>query len=276
MRIEGTTCIRLVPSLRKLNKIHGRGKVMSKFDGKVAVITGGNSGIGLAAAKELGANGAKIVIAGRDQRTLDEAVQLLGDNTIGVRADISDLNDIDSIFETASAKFGNVDILFVNAGVARFASLEESDEALFDQMVDINFKGSYFTVQKALPYLNDGASIIFTTTVAAKTGRAGASIYAASKSAIHSLTRTFAAELVGRRIRVNAVSPGPIETPIFDRLGMPADQTAAAKSGMAASVPMMRMGSADEVAKAVAFLASDDSSFITGVDLDVDGGMAQI
>ena len=249
---------------------------MSRFAGKVAVITGGNSGIGLATAKELAANGAKVVIAGRDQKTLDEAVRLLGDNAIGVRADVSNLNDIDSLFERSVAKFGKVDILFVNAGIAKFATLEQSDEALFDQMVDTNFKGSYFTVQKALPYLNDGASIIFTTTVAAKTGMAGASVYAASKSAIHSLTRIFAAEFVGRKIRVNAVSPGPIETPIFDRLGMPAAQTADAKAGMAAGVPMKRMGSADEIAKVVAFLASDDSSYITGVDLDVDGGMAQI
>lgn len=249
---------------------------MSKFDGKVAIITGGNSGIGLATARELAESGAKVIIAGRDQRTLDAAARSIGANAIGVRADISSLNDISSLFETAAAKFGKVDILFVNAGIAKFAPLAQSDESLFDEIVNINFKGSYFTVQKALPYLNDGASIIFTTTAAAKTGRAGASIYAASKSAIHSLTRIFAAELVDRRIRVNSVSPGPIETPIFDRLGMPADQTADAKAGLAASVPMKRLGSADEIAKAVAFLASEDSSYITGVDLDVDGGMSQI
>lgn len=249
---------------------------MSRFNGKVAVITGGNSGIGLATAKELIASGAKVVIAGRDQRTLDEAVQTLGENALGVKTDVTISNDLTALFEKANERFGRVDILFVNAGIAKFALLEQSDEALFDEIVNINFKGSYFTVKYALPFLNDGASIIFTTTVAAKVGMAGASIYAASKSAIHSLVRIFAAELVGRGIRVNSVSPGPIETPIFDRLGMPADAKADAKAGMAAGVPMKRLGTAAEVAQAVAFLASDESSYITGVDLDVDGGMGQI
>lgn len=249
---------------------------MSRFNGKVAVITGGNSGIGLATAKELIASGAKVVIAGRDQKTLDEAVQTLGENALGIKTDVTSANDLKSLFERANERFGKVDVLFVNAGIAKFAPLEESDEALFDEIVNINFKGSYFTVKYSLPFLNDGASIIFTTTVAAKVGMAGASIYAASKSAIHSLVRIFAAELVGRGIRVNSVSPGPIETPIFDRLGMPADAKADAKAGMAAGVPMKRLGTAAEVAHAVAFLASAESSYITGVDLDVDGGMGQI
>lgn len=249
---------------------------MSRFNGKVAVITGGNSGIGLATAKELVANGAKVVIAGRDQKTLDDAVQTLGENALGIKTDVTSSDDLKALFERTNERFGKVDILFVNAGIAKFAPLEQSDEALFDEIVNINFRGSYFTVKYALPSLNDGASIIFTTTVAAKKGMVGASIYAASKSAIHSLTKIFAAELVGRNIRVNAVSPGPIETPIFGRLGMPADQTAEAKAGLASGVSMKRMGTADEVAKAVAFLASDESSYITGVDLDVDGGMGQI
>lgn len=249
---------------------------MSRFNGKVAVITGGNSGIGLATAEELIANGAKVVVAGRDQTTLDDAVQTLGENALGVKTDVTKTDDLKSLFERANERFGKVDILFVNAGIAKFAPLEQSDEAFFDEIVNINFKGSYFTVKYALPFLNDGASIIFTTTVATKVGMAGASVYAASKSAIHSLVRIFAAELVGRGMRVNSVSPGPIETPIFDRLGMPADQTADAKAGMAAGVPMKRLGTAAEVAQAVAFLASAESSYITGVDLDVDGGMAQI
>lgn len=249
---------------------------MRNFEGKVAVVTGGNSGIGLATAKELAANGAKVVIAGRDQKTLDEAVVSIGANTFGVKTDVSKLNDLDNLFDETNKKFGKIDILFVNAGIAKFAPLAESDEALFDEIVGINFKGSYFTVKNSLPFLNDGASIIFTTTVAAKKGMAGASIYAASKSAIHSLTKIFAAELVGRGIRVNAVSPGPIETPIFDRMGAPDEAKKEMKASLATQVPMKRLGTMEEVAKTVAFLASDDSSFITGVEIDVDGGMGQL
>ncbi len=249
---------------------------MNRFEGKIAVVTGGNSGIGLATAKELAANGAKVVIAGRDQKTLDEAVQSIGNDAFGVKTDISKLSDIENLFNEASGKFGKIDILFVNAGIGKFAPLEQSDEALFDEIVDINFKGSYFTVKYALPFLNDGASIVFTTTVAAKTGMPGASVYGASKAAIHALTKIFAAELVGRRIRVNAVSPGPIDTPIFDKMGAPEEAKKEMKGGMAAQVPMKRFGTAEEVAKTVAFLASDDSSFITGVEIDVDGGMGQL
>lgn len=249
---------------------------MSRFTGKTAVVTGGNSGIGLATAQELASNGAKVVIAGRDQKTLDAAVASIGENAFGVKADVSNLSDITALFEQASAKFGKIDILFVNAGIAKFAPLEQSDEALFDEIVNINFKGSYFTVKNALPFLNDGASIIFTTTVAAKIGMAGASVYAASKAAIHALTKIFAAELVGRNIRVNAVSPGPIDTPIFDKMGAPDEAKKEMKDGIADKVPMKRFGTVGEVAKTVAFLASDDSSFITGVDLDVDGGMGQL
>ncbi len=249
---------------------------MSKFNGKVAVITGGNSGIGLATAKELASNGAKVVIAGRDQKTLDEAVQSIGENAFGVKTDVTNLNDITNLFEETNTKFGKVDILFVNAGIAKFAPVELSDEALFDEIVNINFKGSFFTVKNGLPYLNDGASIIFTTTVAAKKGFAGASIYGATKSALHSLTKIFAAELVGRNIRVNAVSPGPIETPIFNRMGIPDEAKQQTKDGLASQVPMKRLGTAEEVAKTVAFLASDDAAYITGVEIDVDGGMGQL
>ena len=249
---------------------------MSKFNGKIAVVTGGNSGIGLATAKELASGGAKVVIAGRDQTTLDSAVEAIGNESFGVKTDVSKLSDLDNLFKEASDKFGKIDILFVNAGIAKFAPLEQSDEVLFDEIVNINFKGSFFTVKNALPYLNDGASIIFTTTVAAKKGMAGASIYAASKSAIHALTKIFAAELVGRGIRVNAVSPGPIETPIFDRMGAPEEAKKEMKAGITAGVPMKRMGTAEEVAKTVAFLAGDDSSFITGIEIDVDGGMGQL
>lgn len=249
---------------------------MSRFSGKVAVITGGNSGIGLATAKELASNGAMVVIAGRDQTTLDEAVRSIGENAIGVKTNVENLNEISNLFEQTKASFGKVDILFVNAGIGKFAPLDQSDESLFDEIVNINLKGSFFTVKNSLPYLNDGASIIFTTTVAAKKGLAGASVYGAAKSSLHSLTKIFAAELVGRKIRVNAVSPGPIETPIFTRMGIPDELQQATKDGLASQVPMKRLGTAKEVAKTVAFLASDDSSYITGVEIDVDGGMAQL
>lgn len=249
---------------------------MSRFNGKVAVITGGNSGIGLATAKELATNGAKVVIAGRDQKTLDETVQSIGENAFAVKTDVTNLDEITNLFEQTNRKFGKVDILFVNAGIGKFASVEQSDESLFDEIVSINLKGSYFTVKNGLQYLNDGASIVFTTTVAAKKGLAGASVYGAAKSALHSLTKIFAAELVGRKIRVNAVSPGPIETPIFGRMGIPAENQQMTKDALASQVPMKRLGTAEEVAKTVAFLASDDSSYITGIEIDVDGGMGQL
>ncbi len=249
---------------------------MSRFDGKVAVVTGGNGGIGLATAKELAAGGAKVVIAGRDQKTLDEAVRSIGNESFGVKTDVSKLSEIENLFKEVSAKFGKIDVLFANAGIGKFAPLEESDEALFDEIVDINFKGSFFTVKHALPFLNDGASIIFNTSAAAKSGMPGASIYGASKSALHALTRIFAAELVGRRIRVNAVSPGPIDTPIFDRVGIPEEAIKEMMSGIIAQVPMKRIGTSEEVAKTVAFLASEDSSYITGIEIDVDGGATQL
>jgi len=249
---------------------------MGKLEGKVAVITGGNSGIGLAAAKEFKREGAAVVIAGRDQKTLNAAVEALGSEALGVKTDVSNLKDLENLFQATDQKFGKIDVLYVNAGIAKFAPLEQSDEAMFDEIVGINFKGSYFTVKYALPFLNDGASIIFTTTVGAKIGFAGASIYGASKAALHSLTKIFAAELLGRGIRVNAVSPGPIETPIFDRMGHSEEAKKESVAGLIAQVPMKRLGTAEEVAKAVTFLASDDSSYITGIEIDVDGGMGQL
>ena len=245
---------------------------MKRLEGKVAVVTGGNSGIGLATAKRFQDEGARVAISGRSQKTLDEAGKALGPDALAVQADVSKLPDADKLFAAVAKKFGKIDVLFVNAGVGTFAPADAVTEADYDEQFDINTKGAYFTIQKALPHLNDGAAIILNTSVASHKGIANGTVYAATKAAMRSLTRSFAAELVGRNIRVNAVAPGPIETPIFGRNGIPKE----ALQEFVKGVPMKRAGTSEEVAGAVAFLASSDSSYITGVELDVDGGRGQI
>jgi NAD(P)-dependent dehydrogenase (short-subunit alcohol dehydrogenase family) len=249
---------------------------MKRFEGKVAVVTGGNSGIGLATAKRLQEEGAKVAIAGRSKKTLDEAVKIIGNGVLAVQTDVAKLADVDKLYAEVSRKLGKIDVLFVNAGVAKFAPLAETSESLYDENFDINIKGAYFTIQKALPLLNDGASIILNTSVADSTGFAGASAYSATKAALRSLARTAAAELVGRGIRVNAVAPGPIVTPIFGRTGLSKEAFDEIAKEMVAMNPMKRFGQPEEVAGAVAFLASQDASYITGVELNVDGGYGQI
>jgi NAD(P)-dependent dehydrogenase (short-subunit alcohol dehydrogenase family) len=249
---------------------------MKRLEGKVAVVTGGNSGIGLATAKRLQEEGAKVAIAGRSRKTLDEAVRAIGNGVVAVQADVAKLTDVDKLYAEVSKKLGKIDVLFVNAGVAKFAPLAETPESLFDENFDINIKGAYFTIQKALPFLNDGASIILNTSVAGSTGVEGASAYSATKAALRSLARTAAAELVGRGIRVNAVAPGPIVTPILGRTGLPKEALDELTKEFAAKVPMKRFGQPEEVAGAVAFLASQDASYITGVEINVDGGLGQI
>lgn len=249
---------------------------MKRLEGKVAVVTGGNSGIGLATAKRFQEEGARVAIAGRDPNTLAEAARTLGNGVLSVRTDVAKLQDIDKLFAEVSKKLGKIDVLFVNAGVAKFAPLQDTTETLYDENFDINTKGAYFTIQKALPFLNDGASIILNASVAGQTGNANTSAYSATKAALRSIARTAAAELVDRGIRVNVVAPGPIETPIFERTGLPKEAVAEFAKTIIDKVPMKRFGKAEEVAGAVAFLASSDASYITGVEINVDGGIGQI
>lgn len=249
---------------------------LNRLEGKVAVVTGGNSGIGLAAAKRLKDEGARVAISGRSQKTLDEAVKVLGKDALAVKADVSKLGEIDKLFAAVSEKFGKIDVLFVNAGIAKFVPLNAVTEEHFDEIFDVDAKGAYFTIQKALPYLNDGASIILNTSVAGQKGLANGTVYSATKAALRSFARSVAAELVGRNIRVNAVAPGPIETPIFGRTGLSKEQVDEFAKSIVSMVPMKRLGKPEEVAGVVAFLASPDASYITGVEINVDGGMGQL
>lgn len=242
---------------------------------KVAVITGGNSGIGLATAHELHAQGARVVIIGRNPEAVAEAAKAIGGNTLGLVADVSRVAEIDKAFAQIREHVGAVDILFANAGIAKFAALADSSEALFDEMTDANFKGAYFTAQRALPLLREGAVIIFTSSTVVHFGMPGASIYAAGKAALNSLAKTLAVELAGRKIRVNVVSPGPISTPIFGKMGLPEAAVHEMGGAILAQVPLARFGEGQEIAKAVAYLVSHAAAYVTGTELLVDGGMAQ-
>ena len=242
---------------------------MGKLQGKLAVITGGTTGIGFGSAKLFVKEGAYVFITGRRQKELDEAVQAIGSNVTGVQGDIAKPADLDSLYERVK-KMGRIDVLFANAGVGEFVPLESVTEEHFDQTFNINVRGTLFTVQKALPLLNDGSSIILTGSVAGAKGTPAFGVYAASKAAVRSFVRTWTSELKDRRIRSNVVSPGPVNTPIVAR------QRPEVMARIVSTIPMGRMGEADEIAKAALFLASDDSSFVTGIELFVDGGRAQI
>lgn len=249
---------------------------MKKLEGKVAVITGGNSGIGLATAREFKEQGAKVVISGRDKNTLDEAVLSIGGGVLGVQSDVTNLADIDRLYAKTSERFGKIDVLFVNAGVAKFAPVGDTTEALYDEVLNINLKGAYFTIQKAIPHMNDNASVILNTSFLGQLGLAGTSVYSASKAAVRSLAKTLSAELIGRGIRVNAVSPGATLTPIYGKLGLPKEAVEAMADSILRQVPMKRFGNPEELAKAVLFLASSDSSYVMGVEISVDGGVSQL
>lgn len=247
-----------------------------KLENKVAVITGGNSGIGRATAEEFQRQGARLVIFGRNQETLDATVGALGNGAVGIQGDVSRLDDLDRLFGEVKERYGRIDVLVANAGIAPPAPIEDVDEATFDQLIGVNVKGLFFTVQKALPLLTEGASIVLTGSSVTYRGMANMSVYAATKAAVRSLARTFSVELLPRGIRVNVLSPGPIETPIFGRMGLPEEALEEMAQGITQQVPMGRFGNADEMAKAALFLASSDSSYVVGADLLADGGFATL
>ena len=244
-----------------------------KLKDRVAVITGGTTGIGLATAKRFIAEGAKLTITGTNPQTLEAARSELGDNVDVVTSDASNERDVKALFEHVVSKHGKIDVLFLNAGIARFSPWEQHSEEDFDRQFAINVKGPWLAIKHAIPVLNDGASIIATTSVANQMGMPGSSAYAATKAALQQMVRTAASELSPRGIRVNAVSPGPIETPILDKTGMPAEELEQMAEGIRSRVALGRFGKSEEVANAALFLASDESSYVQGQEFVVDGGM---
>ncbi|EPR9083027.1 glucose 1-dehydrogenase [Cronobacter dublinensis] len=248
----------------------------ARFSNKVVIVTGGTSGIGLATAKAFASEGAHVFITGRRQAALDDALRQLGDNVTGVRGDMSLLADIDRLYEAVQQRHSHIDVIFANAGGGEFAPLGAISEAHYQETFDTNVKGVLFTVQKALPLLRDGASVILTSSTAGSTGTPAFSVYGATKAAIRSFARNWILDLKDRHIRVNAVSPGPVNTAGLNELFGGGEQAERVKNELNAQIPLGRVGHPDEVAKAVLFLASDESSFVNGVELFVDGGMAQI
>jgi NAD(P)-dependent dehydrogenase (short-subunit alcohol dehydrogenase family) len=249
---------------------------MSKLEEKIALITGGNSGIGLATAKQFVNEGAYVFITGRRQSELDAAVKQIGKSVTAVQGDVSRLGDLDRLFAQIKREKGRLDIVFANAGVAKYAPFDTITEEHYDSIFNINVKGLLFTVQKALPLLPDGASIILNASIVASKGFSSNSVYSATKAAVRSFARTWTTDLKDRRIRVNAVSPGPIETPGLNNLMASTGAGEERLKMLSNNVPLGRLGTPDEIAKAVVFLASDDSSYVTGTELFVDGGFAQV
>jgi NAD(P)-dependent dehydrogenase (short-subunit alcohol dehydrogenase family) len=249
---------------------------MGKLDGKIAVVTGGNSGIGLATAQAFVAEGAYVFITGRRQAELDAAVRLIGRNVTGVQGDVARLADLDRLYDVVRAEKGRVDVVFANAGFAEFAPLSAITEEHYDRQFDVNVKGLLFTVQKALPLLSDGGSIILNASIVSTIGSPALSVYSATKAAVRSFARTWTQDLKDRKVRVNALSPGPIVTPGMRKLAGDESAEQQLRETMLTMVPLGRLGRPEEIARAAVFLASDDSSYVTGTELFVDGGAAQV
>jgi NAD(P)-dependent dehydrogenase (short-subunit alcohol dehydrogenase family) len=248
----------------------------TKLEGKIAVITGGNSGMGLATARRFVEEGAKVIITGRRQVELDAAVKSIGKNIEGVQGDVSNLADLDRLHDHIKTKYGKVDIVFANAGLGSFKPFDQITEEDFDLQVNVNFKGVFFTIQKLLPLVPEGGSILLNSSIAGTKGIENFSAYSATKAAVRSLARTLTSDFKAKKIRVNAISPGPIDTPIFGKAGVADDQIDGIKQGFASQVPVGRMGLGTDIANAALFLASNDSSFVSGIELTVDGGLAQV
>ena len=249
---------------------------MSKLSDKKALITGGTTGIGFATAKLFIEEGAQVAITGQNPERVKKAGDELGSDALALTADVSSLDNLDKMVNEIKEKYGSIDILFVNAGVFQISPFLEADESHYDFLMDVNLKGAFFTIQKVVPIMNDGGSIILNSSIANQLGMAGISVYAATKAALRSFSRTMSSELLERNIRVNTVSPGPIETPIFDKTGLSDEEANNLAEQILSKVPMNRFGNSDEVAKTVLFFASDDSSYITGEEIVVDGGWTQL
>ena len=247
-----------------------------KLEGKIALVTGGSTGIGLATAKRFVAEGAKVIITGRRKEVVEAAAKEIGPAATGIQSDASNLADLDKLFAQIKKQYGRIDVLFANAGGGEFATIDQVTEAHFDKIYNTNVKGVVFTVQKALPLIPNGGAIVLNASIVSIKGMAAFGVYNSTKAAVRSFARTWTNELKDRQIRVNVVSPGPIDTPIFDGLGESEEHVKQLKASFAAQVPLGRIGTSDEIAKAVAFLASDDASFVAGVELFVDGGMVQV
>jgi NAD(P)-dependent dehydrogenase (short-subunit alcohol dehydrogenase family) len=247
-----------------------------KLDGKIALVTGGNSGIGLATARLFAAEGAQVVITGRRKDALDQAVSDLGSGALGIAGDVANLDDLDRLYTEINRRFGRLDIVFANAGILTLKPMDQITPDQFDQEFAVNVRGLFFTVQKALPLMTEGGSIILTSSIAHFTGLPNFSLYGGAKAAVRAFARSWTSELAGRGIRVNVLSPGPTSTPMAGKMGVPLERVLAAAPERIAQIPLGRFGEPEETAKAALFLASGDSSFVAGIDLVVDGGMGQV